>query len=73
MMSGEYEGKVLAEKYQLDSLLSGGASGEFYHGRHLYMDKPVTLKVLPRSITADDMVVKHFFDQAKAASRFSTR
>ena len=70
-MSGEYEGKVLAEKYQLDSLLSGGASGEFYHGRHLYMDKPVTLKVLPRSITADDMVVKHFFDQAKAASRFS--
>ena len=33
MMADQFIGKVLAEKYQIDSLLSEGDLGNFYHGK----------------------------------------
>ena len=46
-MAEQLTGIVIAEKYRLDWLLRNGELGDFYRGRHLFMDKPVTLKVLP--------------------------
>jgi eukaryotic-like serine/threonine-protein kinase len=61
-------GTVVAEKYRLDSLLRSGDVGDFYRGRHLFMDKPVTLKVLPASLAVDAQIRDQFTAEARSAS-----
>lgn len=70
-MSDQFIGKVLAEKYQIDSLLSEGAFGHLYHGTHLLMEKPVTVKILPPVLAADETTVKSFSNEARTVSRIS--
>src|SRR5215211_6881159 len=70
-MSGEFEGKVLAERYEVGKLIKAGAGGDFYRGRHVFMDRPLILKVLPRAAATDDAVVKRFFELTRAESHIS--
>ncbi len=70
-MSDQFTGKILAEKYQIDSLLSAGNSGNLYHGTHLLMEKPVAVKVLPAALAVDEKIVKSFSDEARTVSRIS--
>ncbi|MEP6705474.1 MAG: serine/threonine-protein kinase [Acidobacteriota bacterium] len=70
-MTGEFEGKDLAEKYEVGALIRRGEIGDVYHGRHLFMDRPVTLRIVPRSLAVDDQIVRRFFDEAKTASRIN--
>lgn len=70
-MSDQFIGKVLAEKYQIDSLMSVGNSGNLYHGTHLLMEKPVTVKILPSELAAEEKNVKSFTDEARLVSRLS--
>jgi eukaryotic-like serine/threonine-protein kinase len=67
-MAEQLTGTVIAEKYRLDSLLRTGELGDFYRGRHLFMDKPVTLKVLPRWLSVDDQIRDQFTAEARAGS-----
>jgi hypothetical protein len=39
-MTGEFEGKDLAEKYEVGELIRRGEIGDFYRGRHMFMDRP---------------------------------
>ncbi len=66
-MAEQLTGTIVAEKYRLDSLLRSGELGDFYRGRHLFMDKPATLKVLARSLAVDDEIRDRFSDAARAA------
>src|SRR5688572_9096839 len=70
-MTGEFEGKDIAEKYEVGTLIRRGEIGDFYRGRHLFMDRPVTLRIVPRSLAIDDNLVRRFFDEAKTASKLS--
>lgn len=68
-MTGEFEGKDLAEKYEVGQLVRRGEIADIYRGRHIFMDRPVTLRIVPRALTVDDKIVRRFFDEAKTASR----
>ncbi len=70
-MAEQLSGTVVAEKYRLDSLLRRGEVGDFYRGRHLFMDKPVTLKVLPASLALDDNIRDQFTAEARSAAALS--
>ncbi|MGD9561696.1 MAG: protein kinase [Pyrinomonadaceae bacterium] len=70
-MAEQLTGLVVAEKYRLDSLLRGGEVGDFYRGRHLFMDKPVTLKVLPASLAVDPQIREEFTAEARSAAALS--
>ncbi len=67
-MVEQLTGTVIAEKYRVDSLLRSGELGDFYRGRHLFMDKPVTLKVLPPALAFDDHIRDLFTAEAKSSS-----
>ncbi|MBX7172744.1 MAG: protein kinase [Pyrinomonadaceae bacterium] len=70
-MSDQFIGKVLAEKYRIDSLISEGNLGNLYHGTHLLMEKPVTIKILPPSLANDEKMVDSFAKEARTVSRIS--
>lgn len=70
-MADQFIGQVLAEKYRIDSLISEGDLGNLYHATHLLMDKPVSLKILPPSLSIDETIVKKFSDEARTVSRIS--
>ena len=67
-MGEKLTGTVVAEKYRLDSLLSSGELGDYYRGRHLFMDKPVMLKILDRSLSVDPLIRDRFTAEARSAS-----
>ncbi|HEX6124268.1 MAG TPA: protein kinase [Pyrinomonadaceae bacterium] len=68
-MTGEFEGKDLAEKYEVGPLVRRGEIGDIYRGRHIFMDRPVTLRIVPRALALDDQIIRRFFDEAKTASK----
>lgn len=70
-MTGEFEGKDLAEKYEVGELIRRGEIADIYRGRHLFMERPVTLRIVPRALSVDDQIVRRFFEEAKTASRIS--
>jgi serine/threonine protein kinase len=70
-MTGEFEGKDLAEKYEVGALIRRGEIGDFYRGRHMFMDRPVMLRIVPRALAVDDNIVRRFFDEAKTSSRIN--
>src|SRR5215207_531181 len=70
-MTGEFEGKDLAEKYEVGGLIRRGEIGDIYRGRHMFMDRPVTLRIVPRALAIDDQIVRRFFDEAKSASKIT--
>src|SRR5438876_10458721 len=67
-MIDHFEGKVIAEKYRIDSLMREGESGDLYFGRHIFMDKPVLLKILAPALAIDARYVRRFSDEARTAS-----
>ena len=67
-MAEQLTGTVIAEKYRLDSVLRKGELGDFYRGRHLFMDKPVTLKVMPRWLAVDERIRDQFTAEARAGA-----
>src|SRR5476649_1038459 len=67
-MIDQFEGKTVAEKYKIESLMREGESGDLYFGRHIFMDKPVILKILAPALAVDFRYVKRFADEARTAS-----
>ena len=70
-MSDQFIGKVLAGKYQVGEVISESDFGKIYHGTHLLMEKPVTIKILSPSLAVDANIVRQFSSEAKTASRIS--
>lgn len=70
-MADQFIGKVLAEKYRLDSLMREGALGNLYRGTHLLMEKPVCVKILPAALAVDETIVNSFASEARIVSRIS--
>ncbi len=70
-MLDQFIGKTLSDKYKIDDLLREGGSGRVYRGTHLLMEKPITLKVLPPALAADENNVRSFSAEARTLSLIS--
>lgn len=70
-MTDDFSGKLIADKYRILSLLREEGAGDLYLGRHEFMDKPVTIKILPQALAIDARWSKRFLDEAKSASSVS--
>lgn len=70
-MTDQFIGKVLAEKYRIDSLLSENEPRNLYRGTHVSMGKPVSIKILSPMLASDENHVKRFADEARTVSRIS--
>lgn len=64
-------GQTLAEKYRIDDALRASGLGKIYRGKHLLMDKPVTVKILSPALAIDDSIVKRFSEEARTVSHIS--
>jgi serine/threonine protein kinase len=64
-------GKTLADRYHLTEIIGKGGMGVVYLARHEMMDRLVALKMLQAELTQDEMSVKRFQQEAKAASHLN--
>ncbi len=69
MESGDLEGRTIAGKYAVLSVIGQGAMGVVYRARQIALDKVVALKVLGRELRDDQEFVRRFHTEARAASR----
>ncbi len=70
-MLDQFLGKVLAEKYRIDSVMRDTDLGRIYHGTHLLMDKNVAVKILSPALAVDESIVNRFSREARAVSNIS--
>lgn len=70
-MVNDVLGKLVADKYRIESLVREGESGDLYTARHEILDKRVTLRILPPAMAIDARWVKRFVDEARTASAVS--
>ncbi|HQR37405.1 MAG TPA: bifunctional serine/threonine-protein kinase/formylglycine-generating enzyme family protein [Blastocatellia bacterium] len=62
-------GTVLDDKYRLDRKIGEGGMGAVYHATHIHMDSSFAVKLLHRSMVADQGAVERFRREARAAAR----
>lgn len=70
-MTDKFIGKTLAGKYEIEEFLRESDMGRVYRGRHLLMEKPVTIKILSPTLAVDENVVEQFSVEARTISRIS--
>lgn len=70
-MTHEFDGKLVAEKYRIESLIGESDSGDLFSGRHEILDKPVTVKILPQALSIDARWARRFIDESRSASALS--
>lgn len=70
-MSDQFIGKVIANKYRIESVLREGEFGKTYRGTHVSMEKPVIIKVLSPALAVDENIAWQFSSEAKTASHIS--
>ena len=68
-MIDDFEGKIIAEKYRIESILRDSDLGVIYRGWHVLMEKPVTVKILAPALAIDKRFVDRFLAEAKALSQ----
>jgi serine/threonine protein kinase len=67
----EFIGKVLADKYRVESVMRESGMGTIFRGSHLLMDKPVAIKILSPALAVDDNIVQRFSVEARTVSRLT--
>lgn len=70
-MINDVLGKLVADKYRIESLIREGDSGDLYTARHEVLNKPVTVRILPPALAIDARWVKRFVDEARTGSALS--
>lgn len=68
-MADEQIGKLIAQKYRVDELIKRSPGGDLYRATHVLMEKPVSIRLLPRGLAENKDKVAAFFNEAKAAAR----
>lgn len=63
-------GRKLA-RYEINRILGIGGMGVVYCARDTLIERDVAVKVLPRSLSADETILKRFLIEAKAAGRLN--
>lgn len=64
-------GKVVEEKYEVESLIGEGGIGNVYKAKHQHLGKPVALKFLAPELVKDKKAVERFHNEAKITCNLS--
>ena len=56
------------DRYQIERLLGAGGFGSVYRAKHIHTDAIVALKLLKRSLGADQQMLERFLREARAAA-----
>ena len=64
-------GRVIADRYRIQSLLGRGGMGVVYKAEHIHIGKLMALKLLHGELARDRDTVKRFRREAEAVSRLS--
>lgn len=64
-------GKVIGERYLVESVLGQGGMGTVFRGRQQPINRPVAIKVMHPVFAADEDAVKRFEREAKLTSRLN--
>jgi hypothetical protein len=67
-MTNDVIGRLIADKYRVEGLISEREAGDLYLGRHEVLDRPVTLRILSPALAIDGRWVRNFVNEARAAS-----
>lgn len=67
-MNDDCLGKLVADKYRVESLIAETDSAGLFAARHVISDIPVTIKILPQALSVDARLAKAFIDESRAAS-----
>lgn len=62
-------GTVLDDKYRLDKKIGEGGMGAVYRATHVHMDSSFAVKLLHKTLVADQQAVERFRREARAAAR----
>lgn len=62
-------GQSLDDKYRLEARLGVGGMGTVYQGRHVFIDRPVAIKVLNPRFGEDEAARERFRREARASAR----
>lgn len=62
-------GRIIADKFRVESKIGAGAMGSIYRAEHLSLGKTVVIKVLHEHLSGDPSLSKRFHREARAASR----
>ncbi|NPB02840.1 MAG: serine/threonine protein kinase [Thermotogae bacterium] len=62
-------GKVIDGKYKILEKIGAGGMAVVYRGEHVYLKRPVAIKVLPPEVAKDRRFVERFFKEAETASK----
>jgi serine/threonine protein kinase len=65
------EGTLLDGRYRLEAPLKKGGMGEVWRARHVELDRPFAIKLLPIGQHVDQSSREHFFREARLASSLS--
>jgi serine/threonine protein kinase len=69
MMVDQFLGQVIAGKYRIDAFIRQSDNGPIFRGRHMTVDRPVTIKLLDPTLAADDTAVMRFEFEARSEAR----
>jgi len=61
-------GQRIADKYEIQKVLTRGGMGVVYLAKHLLLDRPVAIKCIAEVLTYDPSMWKRFEHEAKSAS-----
>ena len=61
----------IGDRYRIDRHLGRGGTGSVFAGRHLELDRPVAIKLLPPELVPDPAAAERFRREARAAARIS--
>jgi DNA-binding NarL/FixJ family response regulator/tRNA A-37 threonylcarbamoyl transferase component Bud32 len=65
----EHEKKrIFADKYMIEQLIGSGGMGAVFKAKHLFIDRPVALKLLRRDSIEDPIAMRNFQREAKAVA-----
>ena len=62
-------GRVLDQRYRIESCIGAGGMGVVYKATHVIIDKPLAIKMLRADIASQPDVVKRFLLEAQLASK----
>ncbi|MCC6825647.1 MAG: protein kinase [Acidobacteria bacterium] len=67
-MSGEFTGRLIADKYRVDKLLRESDTGDIYLGKHDVTGSDILIRILPTALSIDQRWAKRFLDEARTAA-----
>lgn len=67
-MTGNLEGKLIADKYRVGALISESDTGDLYRGVHEFRGFPIMLEILPAALAMDKRWSAKFLERARTTS-----